>query len=332
MSVLVSVILPVYNQQTYIAECLESLVCQTHSNLEIIIVNDGCSDGTMEVVEQFRDSRIRIISNEQNRGLAYSVNRGIDISNGKYIARMDADDVAVPSRFERQVKFMDHNPDIDVSGGGMKSFGYSSFMHEFPVLHNNCKAQLLFNVCFGHPTVIFRKKVFDHGNRYDERLKQYSEEYELWCRLVDRYRFANLPEVLIHYRTFSPAAKNEAILLQKRNSREIRKRLIEEQFEPVSEESLLMHDNICNLHPVKSKTEFQKLLKWLESIEELNTRHKSFDPDALQLELDKRRFELYYWNGTLGLANSMGWFFRQPKRFKPSFMKSIRLLLKPIVS
>ena len=184
MNPLVTILMPVYNSQAYLTDAFASIVNQTYRNIEIIIVDDGCTDSSMDIVASFHDSRVVVIKNRENIGLAASLNLAIKRSTGEFLARMDADDIAYPNRIEKQVNFLLENPTVDVLGAAMQYFGESTFLNLFPETHDACKSYLLLNVCFGHPTVMFRKEVFTNPeNFYNPVFRQYSEEYDLWCYL-----------------------------------------------------------------------------------------------------------------------------------------------------
>ena len=120
-----SVIMPAYNAEKYIGEAIESILNQTFTDFEFIIIDDGSSDHTADIIKGFHDERIRFIQNEKNSGVANTLNKGLELSQGEYIARMDADDISLPARFEKQVAFMEANPDVAVVGCGIELFGMS---------------------------------------------------------------------------------------------------------------------------------------------------------------------------------------------------------------
>jgi glycosyltransferase involved in cell wall biosynthesis len=332
MNPLVSVIIPVYNVQDYVMQCLQSIINQTYSNLEIWIVNDASTDHTEEIISYIKDSRIQIINNDCNLGLAESVNRSISESTGKYIARMDADDVALPTRIERQVDYLERNPDVDILGTAMQSFGYSRYTHYFPSSHDRCKAQLLFNVCFGHPTVMMRSEIFSNkGNLYRSELRQYSEEYELWCRLVDDYKFCNLPDVLLRYRTFPPSAKVDADEKRKKNSFIIRSNFIESQFGYHDSSGWKFHDFISRLERAQSPEILQVWIDWLLTLEKLNNQKQVFETDALRYELSKRLFELLYHNTQFRFSSLFAWYSHHHLRnFSPSIFQHLKFCIRAL--
>jgi glycosyltransferase involved in cell wall biosynthesis len=330
---LVSVVIPIYNVEKYIGACLESMIAQTYPNLELWVVDDASTDNTMKEVAQFQDSRIRILRNKTNLGLAASVNRAILQAEGKYIARMDGDDISMPTRIEKQVQFLEHHPDVSIVGTAMQSFGYSNYAHYFPTTHASCKAQLLFNVCFGHPTVLIRKAVFDDpSNLYWEELQQYSEEYELWCRLVDSHQFANLSEALVMYRTFPPSSRSEAAARRKVNSFTIRKNFVASQWGNQSEGDYHCHDQVCNLSQ-GNKLQLEEWIGWLKKMDQINLVRRAFEADSLGKELSKRCFELRYANRHLGIWNAWNWYTKKDslRDYSLSWQQHTKFILRSLL-
>ena len=198
---LISVLLPAYNSEDYIAETIDSILRQTLDDFEILVINEfGSDDQTVEIIEMFHDDRIKIVQNEERLGLAESLNKGMKMARGKYIARIDADDLSSPDRFEKQVRFLDENPEYGVCGSWQHHFGPDTDMiHRVPVSHEALKAQFLYRCELCHSTLMLRREAFiDNGLFYDP--SRAAEDYELWTRAVYCFKFANLPEVLGEYR------------------------------------------------------------------------------------------------------------------------------------
>lgn len=199
---LVSVVLPVYNAEKYLNECIDSILNQTYPNFELIIINDGSSDNSQEIVNSYNDVRIRVLYNPGNRGLVYSLNRGLCEAKGKYIARMDADDISLPDRLLEQVQYMETHPEIDVCGAWLLIFGkYKEKILKYKALDRQIKERMIFSSHFGHPVVMLRAKTLKLGNySYDENYL-YAEDFDLWCRMMyDNCHFYNIPKVLLRYR------------------------------------------------------------------------------------------------------------------------------------
>jgi len=201
----VSVILPVYNGEKTVERAINSILHQTYSNFEFIIINDGSTDRTLDILSSLRDNRIRFL-HQENRGLVVSLNRGVQEAVGKYIARMDADDVALPERFERQVDFMERNPSVGVLGTAAKVI-YSDGTERIrkrPLDTSAIKKNIVKICPFCHSSVMIRKKVFGKVGLYDSSKdgskKLLVEDYDLWVRVIAAgYDLANLPDVLMTY-------------------------------------------------------------------------------------------------------------------------------------
>lgn len=171
---LVSVIMPVYNAEKFIQEAVNSVLRQTYKNLELIIVDDASTDGSLGIIEKYSDPRIRIYRNEENRGISYSTNRAISSSRGKYIALLDDDDIAVCNRIRLQVDFMEQNEDVDILGGASAEIDSDGQIIKFcniPRFNPRyIKAVLLFNCMdFYNGTAMIRKKfIEEHNLQYSE--------------------------------------------------------------------------------------------------------------------------------------------------------------------
>jgi glycosyltransferase involved in cell wall biosynthesis len=202
---LVSVILPVYNGVKTVRRAVESILFQTYPNFELIVINDGSKDETTSILTSFHDERIRVL-HQENRGLVLSLNRGIKEANGQYIARMDADDFAMPDRLKKQVEFMENNPAVGVLGTAAKivySDGTQRVRHR-PLDTSSIRKNIVKICPFCHSSVMIRRKVFNEVGTYDASKdgskKLLVEDYDLWVRvLAAGYDLANLPDVLMTY-------------------------------------------------------------------------------------------------------------------------------------
>lgn len=198
----VSVVMPAYNAEKYIDEAIESILSQTFSDFEFIIINDGSSDNTKSIIQSFCDNRILYLENECNLGIVDTLNKGLKCATGKYIARMDADDIAMPERIEKQFYYMEHDVSIGVLGTGTRIFGEGIQSRDTHSSLNSdkLKADLLFSTCICHPSVMIRREVLDNYHiKYDPRFKG-AEDYKLWWDIVQVSRIGCLPEPLHCYR------------------------------------------------------------------------------------------------------------------------------------
>lgn len=197
----VTVLMPVYNGEKYLEEAVNSILNQTFIDFELLIVDDGSTDGSAAIIQAYDDPRIRPVRNEKNLNLAATLNRGIAMARGEYIARMDCDDLSLPERLSRQVSFLDENPScglcatnaVAVNTAGENLFNLFPEETAVPL-----EWTLIWENPIAHPTVMLRKNVLlDFALKYNEIP---SEDYDLWCRLVLRAKISRLPEVLLHYR------------------------------------------------------------------------------------------------------------------------------------
>ena len=198
---LITVLMPTFNSENYIAETLWSIFEQTCSDFEVLIIDEaGSSPETAEVISLFEDDRIRLVRNETRLGLAGSLNEGIRIARGKYIARIDADDLAREDRFELQADFLEKHRDYGLCGSRQHHFGVDNdFIHEVAVEHEDIKAALIYGCEVCHSTIMIRKDLFLDNNLFYDNTKR-AEDYELWTRAVHKFKFHNLKEVLGEYR------------------------------------------------------------------------------------------------------------------------------------
>ncbi len=199
----VSVIMPVYNGEKYLREAVDSILSQTLADFELIIIDDGSTDKTAEIVNSYQDARVIYIKNENNLGISRSLNRGLELAQGEYIARMDADDISLPTRLEKQIDYMERHPQIVVCGTRLSLFGAQNMNWYTSELHKELKVDLLFSCCLAHPTIMFKCDAVKSGEvRYDTNFNG-MEDYELWTRLIKKHRFGCVPEILFKYRTHS---------------------------------------------------------------------------------------------------------------------------------
>lgn len=198
----ISVILTVLNGERYISASIDSILNQTFRNFELIIINDGSTDTTSDIIKSYPDSRIVYLQNETNCGIPKSLNRGLNIARGRYIAIMDADDISMPERFSKQFEFLENNPEVGVCGTWINIIdknGNFVCNSRYPVFSNVISCFLLFYCCIANPTSMYRKKIIHEIGNYDAEFIA-AMDYDLWTRVNEHYRIINLPEFLLNYR------------------------------------------------------------------------------------------------------------------------------------
>ncbi len=201
MSPLVSILMPVYNTAPYLKEAMDSMLSQTFKDFELIVLNDCSPDNADEILDTYNDTRIVRYKGERNMGLSNVLNAGMDMARGKYIARMDSDDISLPNRLEIQVKYMEEHPDIDLCSCGMKMFGAKDDTWVRDSDPEKVKVTALFFSPILHASSIWRKESFDkHSLRFRQEMVP-AEDYDMWCRALSKgLKLVNLPNVLYRYR------------------------------------------------------------------------------------------------------------------------------------
>ena len=200
---LISVILPVYNAEKFIASSIQSILQQTYKNFELIIINDGSTDASNEIITSFKDERIKYYRQE-NMGMAKTLNKGIAFAKGTLIARQDADDFSYPDRLERQVDFLKKNPSIVLLGTHARIINDSGIatgrFHKHPLSSKALQFFLLFDNPFVHSSVMIQKSCLLDLGCYDINKPSLTQDYDLWSRIARKYPVANIDSVLLDYR------------------------------------------------------------------------------------------------------------------------------------
>lgn len=252
---LVSVIIPVYNTEKYVDVAVRSIMNQTYKNLEIIITDDCSTDRSFEILEKLaeEDSRIKLFKNETNLKIVKTLNKMIQQATGKYIARMDADDISLPERIEKQVYFLEKNPDYALCGTNAVFINEQSKKTgktALPVSYEENRFFLQFYSTFFHPAVMLRSEVYKQ-NLYDEKFL-YSEDYELWIRLFfsKNIKGVNLKENLFAYRLFE--SQTSSVHREEQN---LHSAQIFDKYRIVADENIDVHKNLFFLRSKEKKSE-----------------------------------------------------------------------------
>jgi glycosyltransferase involved in cell wall biosynthesis len=223
----VTVLMAVYNGLPHLREAVESIVRQTFSDFELVVVDDGSTDGSGEALAGLADNRIRLLVNEQNQGLTRSLNRGLQAARGEYVARLDADDICAPERLARQVAYLDSNPATALVGSVCRQINEAGEpfgeITQTPTSPTAIYYGLRFNNVLAHSSVMFRREPVAELGGYDEQFQQ-AQDYDLWSRLADRYPLAALPEPLIRLRVSPKSVSRQRATDQARFADVIRER------------------------------------------------------------------------------------------------------------
>ena len=191
----ISVIMPVYNAERHLNDAVCSILTQTFQDFELLIIDDGSTEQSLPILYSFKDPRIQILTNETNRGTYPTRNRGLQLAKGKYIAVMDADDIALPDRLLTQYNYMEKHTDVCVIGAGTMFWPYSDMQPNA----DSIRAVLLLNNCFIHSSLFIRKELMTSLGGYDERFT-YAADYDLVCRIALKGKLEILQQPFVQYR------------------------------------------------------------------------------------------------------------------------------------
>ena len=198
-----SVVMSVLNGERFLREAVESILSQSFRDFEFIIVDDGSTDTTASILDSYARTDPRVeVYHQENRGMAESWNRGCTLGRGKYIVRMDGDDIAVRDRLMRQIEYMEKHAEVGVLGGAVEiidASGIASYTEKFPVTDTDIKEAMKLYCAFRHPSVVIRKAAFLSVGGYRSAVSP-AEDYDLWLRMAERCKLANLSSVVLKYR------------------------------------------------------------------------------------------------------------------------------------
>lgn len=296
-----------HNASAYLELAIESILQQTFTDFEFIIIDDGSVDQTAEIIARYaaKDARIQFVRNGQNLGLANSLNIGLEMARGKYIARMDADDISLPQRFAHQVAFMDANPEIGICGTWAELFGISKGIFNPPLTNGELKSLHLWRCGFVHPTVMMRRQVvMTHHLRYDPTYPV-AEDFALWVAAAPYTNFANMSEVLLRYRAHdqqSSKLKKERQLYDTKKLSELQLQKL--NIEATPEDSQLHFELFGNLK-LKDKGFIEKAESWIRTLFEHNNKYLVFPEPEFSKMLATRWYVLCRLNVHLGM---FAWF------------------------
>ncbi|TWR25188.1 glycosyltransferase [Mucilaginibacter pallidiroseus] len=318
----ISVIMPVYNSEAYLREAIESVLNQSFTDFEFLIFNDGSTDNSADIILSYNDERIIYYGSSVNVGYTPLLNKGLKKARGRYIARMDSDDIALPDRFEKQFNFLEKNRDIAVCGGFFEFTGTELSNKPFNWVSETdpefIKINLLFDCAICHPTVMLRAEELAKSSLYYNEALEPSEDYDFWIRISNSKRLANIPDVILKYRLNSNQVsnkKNHQQLTNKANF--ITSQLKALGINPTKLE-LRLHDYLffCSAVPVYDY--LPKLDTWIKKLKAANNCANAYDEAKFNTYLD----DLYKRN-KIDLSNKI-----KQLTFKENLIFLVKCLLK----
>lgn len=285
----VTVLLPVYNGGEFLKEAIDSILRQTFPDFELLVIDDGSVDQSLNLIQSYPDKRIRIISHDVNQGLIATLNEGLQEAKGKYVVRMDADDISFPERIKKQVSFMNTNPAIGASGTQFKDVNGKRVVGKSPTSPSAIKANLFFSCVLAHPTMILRKEVFLKNNLFYNPDYPHAEDYELWVRASRLTDLENLPEVLLDYRFHTAQVSSKHNNVQRSSIHQCQQLQLNELAINPTKAELEIHYAVANLFFKPEQDFVDKAEHWLLKLVQGNANLHLFSTDSFNTMIG------YYW-------------------------------------
>jgi glycosyltransferase involved in cell wall biosynthesis len=328
---IVTVLMPVYNAEKFLREAIDSVLDQSLNDFEFLIFDDGSTDSSAEIISTYDDPRINFVKLQNNRGLIATLNTGLDMAKGTYIARMDADDICHRDRLAIQLEFMENHREIVACGTWFQMIP-SGLVVRHPSEDSEIRSAMLSYCALGHPTTMLRASFLaEKSLRYNESYPA-AEDYELWTQIVPNGNLANLPHVLLQYREHEGQVSAQMQAVQLLHTRRCRVNMLCKPLPFVTEQDKLCASLTLGLGQISSVSTLNQVLLWLEKLSAANKHahiFKEFDP-----YLASRRSALisFFFHSGIGRYNP-GIFYEFMKlyqKYKPEIPLTgrVRLLLK----
>lgn len=321
---IVSVIMPVYNAEKYLEQTINSILNQTFVEFEFLIIDDGSTDKSLQIIYSFDDPRIKVYKNDKNIGYVQTLNKLLELSKGEFIARQDNDDISLPNRIEKQVHFLNNNQEIGICGTNAFIFGNKKKKTMLPICDAEIRAYMIFNNPFCHPTIMFRKSIFDELGvaKYDESLSP-AEDYAMWFEISKKTKLANLPEPLLRYRWHSNNTSQLKKNIQIEKANIIRRNILQFTLSTgiSTEETLLL--NLISEPELINQNNLIPLERLLLSLLCKNTEAKFYNESILKYLF------FYFWTKACIKAHNIS-YYKKVKMFFMSDLYNQKSLLKLI--
>lgn len=290
----VSVIMSAYNSEMFIKKSIESILNQSEKDFEFIIIDDASTDRTREIIQTFTDQRIVKIFNNENKGLTVNLNHCLHIARGKYIARMDADDISLPQRLNIEAKFLDANEDVYLISSSYREFGKRFGTNRIEMPFEEMRYQFLLGSILPHPGFMFRKELVQKYKFYYNENYKYAQDYDFQFRVSQNFKEYCIPEVLFRYRISEKQISNEKVIEQKKCVLEIRKDIFKYYKIPYSNIEITALNEFAYHKKLNLKEKFALMILLLkienrikneEGVEHIKTKIKLYKKQLITEEI-----------------------------------------------
>lgn len=320
-----SVLLPNFNNAPYLKECIDSILAQTFQDFEVFFIDDCSTDNSIEVVESYRSSKIRLLRKSKNSGIVDTLNMGLEQITSKYFIRMDGDDINAPQRFEKLVAYMETHPEIGVCTSDIQTFGIENEVIRYEKNSLQNKANLIFSHTIGHSSSIFRTCVLkENGIRYKNDYWR-MEDYQLFFSLMGMTDFSCLSEVLYYYRRGEYNLNDEIRTKKLGEFKRFYGNVFKEMKYLYKESDLRIHAELAAVTLPSHNLNIYK--KHIQDLLEANKVSTVFPQDELKLRLNKALRDMCFWQvdvKMISLIELMKYSFRYKNLFRYYLAKKIR--------
>ena len=287
-----TVLMTVYNGETFLRPTIESVLNQTYKDFKFLILDNASTDNSRDIIRSYNDPRIQLEALPGNIGQVAALKRGLAMINTRLAARIDADDICLPQRFQQQVDFLETHPEVGICGTFITTFGAKKAKWSYPCSHRDIHVKLLFECSLAHPTVMMRKDLLDqYGLNYDDTLN-HSYDWDLWQRAAQCFKLANIPQYLLKYRLHEQSESQRTLDLQETTAKQLDDRSLARlglQDHPLRH----VHRDVAfeTLNAANREKEFlHQVNQWFQALQAANHSHNIYDEDALNGFLKKRFF------------------------------------------
>lgn len=330
----ITVLMPVYNCELYVKEAIDSIINQTFTDFEFLIIDDASTDKTVSIIKEYKDSRIQLIEKEGNKGISDSLNYGLKVAKGEYIARMDGDDISLPERFEKQIAFLDTNIDVVLCGSNFGIIGTVKLIN-LPEDNEAIKLRLLKGNCIAHPSVMIRNSVLkEHAITYDSSTEP-AEDYDLWVRLLQFGKLYNIQDKLLYYRVHATQVSQKRECQQNHSALVSRIKMLKYLAYSFNGEECKLLERILQRNVEVTFNEVKDFFYLKEQIYLANS-NIFFEPIGLKFyltDLYKQNVKMYFTDKQSFYPTTFYQYFviKKSFSFKLNLKEEIKLLIKSLI-
>lgn len=283
----VTILMPVFNGEPFLRETIDSVLSQTFYDFILLIINDGSTDNTRDIVLSYQDDRIRLVDNEHNMGLVDTLNKGIGLTETEYLARLDADDLWEETKLEKQISLLDSRPDVGLCGTSIHKFGLINGDMIFPINNDGLKVGFLFYCMMSHPSVVYRMSMLRKTGLLYKKEAFPAEDYKMWIDILQVSQIYNIPEPLVMYRQHENQICQEKKEVQRTKTEEVQTELFLRFFPDATTSDLDFYLHSYLDAKIESSNDYKQSTLWINRVLNANKRSQYANPHLLKGSLYK---------------------------------------------